>query len=66
MQALVYLILAQSSCVFSSTKTLRPTRSFGARRLDALLSDLPPCGEPSPRAVSEEPSSPVPAHTKKD
>ena len=67
-QALVYLILAQSSTVFSSTKTLglRPSRSLSARHMVAMLSDLPLAGEPSPRAVSEEPSSPVPAHQKKD
>ncbi|CAM0951608.1 unnamed protein product [Alopecurus aequalis] len=67
-QALVYLILAQSSSVFSSAKTLglRPSPSLGARRMVALLSDLPLGGEPSPRAVSEEASSPLPAHKKKD
>jgi formate--tetrahydrofolate ligase len=69
-QALVYLILAQSSSVFSSTKTLgkfRPSRSLSARRMVALLSDLPLGGEPSPRAVSGEPSPvAVPAHQKKD
>jgi formate--tetrahydrofolate ligase len=54
-QALVYLILAQSSSVFSTTKTLgslHPSRSLCARRMVALLSDLPLGGEPSPRAVS--------------
>ncbi|CAM0951610.1 unnamed protein product [Alopecurus aequalis] len=67
-QALVYLILAQSSSVFSSTKTLgiRPAQSLCASRMVALLSDLPLGAEPSPRAVSEEPSSPLPAHHKKD
>ena len=70
-QALVYLILAQSSSVFSTTKTLGlpPARSLSARRMVALISDLPLLlgGEPSPRAVSVEPSSPVPlAHQKKD
>jgi formate--tetrahydrofolate ligase len=70
-QALVYLILAQSSSVFSSTKTLgkfRPSRSLSARRMVALLSDLPLGGEPSPRVLSGEPSSPlpVPTHQKKD
>ena len=62
-QALVYLILAQSSSVFSSTKTLglRPERSLSARRMVSLLSDMTFGGEPSPRAaVSGEPSSPVP------
>lgn len=71
-QALVYLILAQSSSVFSSTKSLGlpPARSLSARRMVALLSDLPLGGEPSPRAAFVEPSSPVPlaahAHQKKD
>ncbi|CAM0951609.1 unnamed protein product [Alopecurus aequalis] len=62
-QALVYLILAQSSSVFSSTKTLgiRPAQSLCASRMVALLSDLPLGGKPS-----EEPSSPLPAHQKKD
>uniref|UniRef100_A0A8R7UG58 Uncharacterized protein n=1 Tax=Triticum urartu TaxID=4572 RepID=A0A8R7UG58_TRIUA len=42
-QALVYLILAQSSSVFSITKTLGlpSTRALSARRMVALLSDLP-------------------------
>jgi formate--tetrahydrofolate ligase len=69
-QALVYLILAQSSSVFSSTKTLglRPSRSLSAHRMVALLSDLPLGWEPSPLAVSGEPLLPVPvdAHQKKD
>ncbi|XP_062199148.1 uncharacterized protein LOC133901708 [Phragmites australis] len=53
-QALVYLILSQSSTVFSRTKSLslRPARSLSARRMLALLSDLPPGGEPSPVAVA--------------
>ena len=71
-QALVYLILAQSSSVFSTTKTLGlpPARSLSARRMVALLSDLPLDGEPSPRVGFVEPSSPVSvpvhAHQKKD
>ncbi|XP_047046465.1 uncharacterized protein LOC124651409 [Lolium rigidum] len=69
-QALVYLILAQSSSVFSTTKTLglRPSTSLCAHRMVALLSDLPLGGEPSPRVLSGEPSSPVPVptHQKKD
>uniref|UniRef100_A0ACD5Y1F7 Uncharacterized protein n=1 Tax=Avena sativa TaxID=4498 RepID=A0ACD5Y1F7_AVESA len=72
-QALVYLILAQSPSVFSSTKTLsklRTSRSLSARRMVALLSDLPFGGEPSPPAVSGELLSPVAvpvaAHQKKD
>ena len=54
-QALVYLILSQSSAVFSRTKSLclRPARSLSARRMLALLlSDLPlAAGEPSPVAA---------------
>lgn len=69
-QALVYLILAQSSGVFSRTKSvvdLRPARSLSARRMVALLSDLPLGGEPSPRAVFGGEQSLVPsAHQKKD
>ena len=55
-QALVYLILSQSSTVFSRTKSLglRPARSLSARRMLALLSsDLPlAAGEPSPVAAN--------------
>ncbi|KAF8779731.1 hypothetical protein HU200_002315 [Digitaria exilis] len=54
-QALVYLILSQSSTVFSRTKSLRrlrPSRSLSARRMIALLSDLPAGGEPSPVAAA--------------
>ncbi|KQJ90455.1 uncharacterized protein LOC100821640 [Brachypodium distachyon] len=68
-QALVYLILAQSSGVFSRAKShgLRPARSLSARGMVALLSDMPLGGEPSPRAVSGVEQSPVPsAHQKKD
>ncbi|RCV11897.1 hypothetical protein SEVIR_2G233700v4 [Setaria viridis] len=52
-QALVYLILSQSSTVFSRTKSLglRPARSLSARRMVAMLSDLPLAGEPSPVAA---------------
>ena len=52
-QALVYLILSQSSTVFSRTKSLglRPARSLSARRMLELLSDLPIAGEPSPVAA---------------
>lgn len=61
-QALVYLILSQSSTVFSRTKSLRlrlrPSRSLSARRMIALLSDLPAGGEPSPvAAFTRSPSS---------
>ncbi|EAZ44920.1 hypothetical protein OsJ_29561 [Oryza sativa Japonica Group] len=55
-QALVYLILAQSSDVFSRAQSLqgggatrRPARSVSAvRRMLAALSDMPAGGEPSP------------------
>lgn len=54
-QALVYLILSQSSTVFSRTKSLGlrpPARPLSARRMLALLSDLPlAAGEPSPVAA---------------
>ncbi|CAN6210869.1 unnamed protein product [Urochloa humidicola] len=56
-QALVYLILSQSSTVFSRTKSLGTLRgparsgSLSARRMIALLSDLPAGGEPSPVAA---------------
>lgn len=54
-QALVYLILSKSSTVFSAdgmTRSLsfRPMRSVSVRRLQALLSDMPPGGEVSPSA----------------
>ncbi|XP_062194273.1 uncharacterized protein LOC133897527 [Phragmites australis] len=64
-QALVYLILSQSSTVFSRTKSLglRPARSLSARRMLALLSDLPPGGEPSLVAGK---GSPVLADRKED
>lgn len=64
-QALVYLILSQSSTVFSRTKSLglRPARSISARRMLALLSDLPLSEEPSPVAGKK---SPVPADRRKD
>jgi hypothetical protein len=73
-QALVYLILSQSSTVFSRTKSLglRPTRSpsLSARRMLALLSDLPIAGEPSPVAAfarTRSASSPMlPADRKED
>ncbi|WVZ65138.1 hypothetical protein U9M48_014550 [Paspalum notatum var. saurae] len=49
-QALVYLILSQSSTVFSRTK--RPSRLLSSTsRMLALLSDLPFDGEPSPVAA---------------
>jgi hypothetical protein len=70
-QALVYIILVQSSTVFSRTKSLsrlRPAPSLNARRMVALLTDLPPGGEPSPIAVAAgtPSSSPVLAHQTDD
>ncbi|CAK9177432.1 unnamed protein product [Ilex paraguariensis] len=51
-QALVYLILSQSSTIFSKTPTrsfsFRPARSVSIRRLAAMLADIPAGGEPSP------------------
>ncbi|KAF8403927.1 hypothetical protein HHK36_012033 [Tetracentron sinense] len=54
-QALVYLILSKSSNIFSQTADMRSysfktARSVSIRRLFASISDLPPGGEPSPRA----------------
>lgn len=66
-QALVYLILAQSSTVFSRTKSLglHPARSLSARRMLALLSELPLGGESSPVAAgTTRSSSSVLAHQK--
>jgi hypothetical protein len=76
-QALVYLILSQSSTVFSRTKSLglRPARSLIARRmLVLLLSDLPlAAGEPSPvaafartRSSASSPMLAATAHRKQD
>ncbi|WVZ65137.1 hypothetical protein U9M48_014549 [Paspalum notatum var. saurae] len=48
-QALVYLILSQSSTVFSRTKS--PPRLLSTSRMLAMLSDLPLAGEPSPVAA---------------
>ncbi|KAL6656105.1 hypothetical protein ACP70R_006931 [Stipagrostis hirtigluma subsp. patula] len=68
-QALVYLILAQSSTVFSRTK------SFGARRparslsMLGLLSDMPAAGgeaEPSPVAGAGARSPVHAAHWKEN
>ncbi|XP_074575956.1 uncharacterized protein LOC141832351 [Curcuma longa] len=55
-QALVYLILSKSSTVFSTdgmrrSLSFRPARSVSVRRLQALLSDMPPGGEVSPSAA---------------
>ncbi|KOM42823.1 hypothetical protein LR48_Vigan05g042700 [Vigna angularis] len=51
-QALVYLILSNSSNIFSKnikrSHSFRPARSVSIRRMLALISDFPPEGEPSP------------------
>ncbi|RDY11376.1 hypothetical protein CR513_03975, partial [Mucuna pruriens] len=51
-QALVYLILSNSSNIFSKnmkrTQSFKPARSLSIRRMLALISDFPPEGEPSP------------------
>ncbi|CAJ1958329.1 unnamed protein product [Sphenostylis stenocarpa] len=51
-QALVYLILSNSSNIFSKNikraNSFRPARSLSIRRMMALISDFPPEGEPSP------------------
>ncbi|KAL1300171.1 hypothetical protein HN51_044845 [Arachis hypogaea] len=59
-QALVYLILSNSSNIFSKnikrTHSFKPARSVSIRQMLALLSDFPPEGEPSPS--SKSPQSP--------
>ncbi|RCV35834.1 hypothetical protein SETIT_7G271600v2 [Setaria italica] len=69
------LVQALSSTVFSRTKSLglRPARSLSARRMVAMLSDLPLAGEPPPvaafaRTRSSSLSSPLLAadHLKED
>lgn len=61
-QALVYLILSNSSNIFSKTvkrsHSFRPARSISIRRMLAVLSDMPPEGEPSPSSA-KGPHSPV-------
>ncbi|XP_061355027.1 uncharacterized protein LOC133299576 [Gastrolobium bilobum] len=60
-QALVYLILTNSSNIFSKnikrSNSFKPARSVSIRRMLALLSDFPPEGEPSPS--SKSPQSPT-------
>ncbi|KAL3751081.1 hypothetical protein ACJRO7_011971 [Eucalyptus globulus] len=63
-QALVYLILSNSSDVFSKDKKLRslsfkPARSASIRRILAAFSDVPQAtaGEPSPRSSSSDAQS---------
>ncbi|KAL2330911.1 hypothetical protein Fmac_018492 [Flemingia macrophylla] len=59
-QALVYLILSNSSNIFSKnikkSNSFRPARSVSIRRMLALISDFPPEGEPSPSP--KDPKSP--------
>ena len=54
-QALVFLILSNSSEVFSSSRLRSPSSkragSVSMRRILAVLSDLPPGGEVSPRPI---------------
>lgn len=62
-QALVYLILSNSSNVFSNNKMLRslsfkPARSVSIRSMFAAISDMPPGDESSPRGF------PFPSPTK--
>ncbi|KAF5783456.1 hypothetical protein HanRHA438_Chr11g0520751 [Helianthus annuus] len=52
-QALVYLILSNSSNLFSKSKMARsfsfkPARSVSIRRVFAAIADMPPGGEASP------------------
>lgn len=56
-QALVFLVLSNSSNIFSATErsqSFRPSRSVSLRRMLAVLSDLPPGGELSPQVRSSE------------
>lgn len=57
-QALVYLILSNSSDIFSSDSKLRslsfkPARSVSIRRMLAAISDVPQGGEASPVAAAQ-------------
>jgi hypothetical protein len=57
-QALVYLILSNSSNIFSKdikrSNSFKPARSVSIRRMLAYLSDFPPEGEPSPSTMSPQ------------
>ncbi|KAM1251350.1 hypothetical protein ACFX13_040314 [Malus domestica] len=57
-QALVYLILSNSSNIFSKTTkrshSFKPARSVSIRRMLAALSDLPAGGELSPLTNSTD------------
>ncbi|CAL0326314.1 unnamed protein product [Lupinus luteus] len=60
-QGLVYLILSNSSNIFSKnmkrSNSFKPARSVSIRRMLAFISDLPSEGEPSPS--SKVPQSPI-------
>ncbi|KAH7838493.1 hypothetical protein Vadar_027224 [Vaccinium darrowii] len=63
-QALVYLILSNSSDIFSSNDKLRslsfkPARSVSIRRMLAVVSDVPQGGEASPVAAARGVQSPT-------
>ncbi|PWA56772.1 hypothetical protein CTI12_AA414430 [Artemisia annua] len=56
-QGLVYLILSNSSNVFSKSKLMKsfsfkPARSVSIRRMFAAIADMPPGGEQSPSTSS--------------
>ncbi|KAE9584933.1 hypothetical protein Lal_00024201 [Lupinus albus] len=60
-QALVYLILYNSSNIFSKnikrSNSFKPARSLSIRRMLSFISDFPSEGEPSP--FSKVPPSPI-------
>ncbi|KAJ7982137.1 Transcription termination factor like [Quillaja saponaria] len=66
-QALVYLILSNSSNVFSKTikrsHSFKRARSLSIRRILAVLSELPPEAEQSPCSASSK-SHQSPIHEK--
>ncbi|OMO75675.1 hypothetical protein CCACVL1_16098 [Corchorus capsularis] len=65
-QGLVYLILSNSSDIFSNNKkrslSFKPARSLSIRRILASISDLPQGVEPSPtpRSLRSSPSQEFP------
>ncbi|XP_075643776.1 uncharacterized protein LOC142615011 [Castanea sativa] len=60
-QALVYLILSNSSSIFSKNTqrsfSFKPARSVSINRILAAISDMPAGGEPSP--LPRGPQSPI-------
>ncbi|KAK7401557.1 hypothetical protein VNO78_13128 [Psophocarpus tetragonolobus] len=60
-QGLVYLILSNSSNIFSKnikrSHSFKPARSLSIRRMLAFVSDFPPEGEPSPSPKGPNSSS---------